>query len=244
MSAATHSDWDGRFASALTRAGVREDDDAEAHEAFARDGFVILRNVLDPGEVEIQRGVFEANVLANDKWPFPREYGTRFAMVANDPSARQACLHPRLLASGMHMMQRRFYLAEVQGRDPLMNGGAQRLHRDWLAPNTPTSVISGFVFLDAFGLENGATRVIPGTHRSDDPIHRDDEQRAQVLQGKAGDVLMLDSHLIHAGSRNLSGATRRSLHFWYKAIELRRRDRETRDVTNIGAEERYLMGVE
>lgn len=139
-------------------------------------------------------------------------------------------------------MRRRFFLVMIQGRDPLPNGGTQRLHRDWLDHGMPTMAVSGFVFLDDFDEENGATCVVPGTHRTDEPPDGPQPERI-VVRGTAGDVLLLDDHVIHCATRNRSGRMRRALHAGFGAFENHHLHRETRDFSEASADERYLMGV-
>ena len=89
----------------------------ETHAAFARDGFVILRQVLPPGWLVSLGEIFERSIP--EAWPFPRERGTRFSMLADDILVRRACLLPPVLAAVGGMMRRPFYLAAVEGRDPV-----------------------------------------------------------------------------------------------------------------------------
>ena len=136
------------------------------------------------------------------------------------------------------MMQRRFYFATIEGRDPQQGGGAQNLHRDWLVNGTPTSVISGFAFLDDFDATNGATRVLSGTHRDAPPT--DD----LVLSGRSGDILLLDAHVLHCGTGNESGRPRRSLHMSFNAHELFGNDYDQWDLAGTTSLQRRLMGFE
>ncbi|HEY2071617.1 MAG TPA: phytanoyl-CoA dioxygenase family protein [Rhizomicrobium sp.] len=228
-------DWDGTFPGALTWAGMRDDSIGAAEcAAFEKDGYVILRDALPTDWLEPLRDIFERTVT--DKWPFPREDGTRFAMVDNDPHVRRACLLPCILAAVRHMMRRRFHFAGVQGRDPGPDGGEQRLHRDWAENSGQTAVISGFIFLDDFDAENGATLVVPGTHR-DAPGSGE-----IVLSGRAGDILLLDAYLLHRGTRNTGTRTRRSIHLVYRAHELFGTGLTAWDLSKVRAEERCLMG--
>lgn len=237
MSAAATADTLGDFESALAAAGVRDDVlDADTHAVFARDGYVILRQALPAGWLEPLRHVFESSIPA--AWPFPRERGTRFSMVLNNALVRRTCLLPPVLAAVGGLMERRFYLAGVQGRDPELGGGMQKLHRDWLVAGMPTCVISGFAFLDDFDAGNGATRIQPGTHRDAPPS--DD----LVVSGQAGDILLLDSRVLHCGTANVSGRTRRSLHMTFKAHEVQRGDDDEWDLSTASPLERVLLGAD
>jgi len=221
----------------LAEAGARRDLLApEDHAVFDRDGYIILRSALPFEWLDPLRGVFERSIP--EKWAFPREQGTRFSKIVDDPLVRRACLLPVVLSAVAGMMKRRFYFCDIQGRDPELGGGAQNLHRDWLVMGAPTSIISGFAFLDDFDAENGATRIQPGTHR-DALAHGD-----IVVSGHAGDILLLDAHVLHCGTRNLSGRKRRSLHMSFRGHELFGQEYNKWNLIATTSLQRRLMGSE
>jgi hypothetical protein len=233
--AADAAGWERSFAGALAAAGVRGDLLAPSiHAQFDRDGYAILRRALPDRWIEPLRDIFERSIP--EAWTFPRERGTRFSMVENDPLVRRACLLPPLLATVAAIMDRRFYFAGVQGRDPMRGGGAQRLHRDYLIARRPTCIVSGFAFLDDFDAANGATRVVPGTHRSALGTQE------RVLSGAAGDILLLDARVIHSATRNVSGRKRRSLHMTFRAHELFASSGDEWDLSGASPLDRRLMG--
>jgi ectoine hydroxylase-related dioxygenase (phytanoyl-CoA dioxygenase family) len=96
-----------------------------------------------------------------------------------------------------------FFLGKVEGREPLPDGGQQPLHRDGVG----LSAVAALVFLDPYGPDNGATRVVPRHLDPGEP----DEALALILAGEAGDILVFDADLLHGATRNRSGARRRSL---------------------------------
>ncbi len=79
------------------------------------------------------------------------------------------------------------------------------LHRD--GDPEATVYAGAIVFLDDYGADNGATRLVPGSHR--DPALGEDA--AITLEGQAGDILVFDPNLLHGGGINTSGPPRRSL---------------------------------
>jgi ectoine hydroxylase-related dioxygenase (phytanoyl-CoA dioxygenase family) len=111
--------------------------------------------------------------------------------------------------------------AEVRlhGRNPLPGGGRQGLHAD--QPPAPGSdgppALTLIWMLDDFTEHNGATRVVPGSHLRRSMVPRSLAQpmcshpEECTLSGAAGDVVVMDSHLWHAGGRNASSGMRRSI---------------------------------
>jgi ectoine hydroxylase-related dioxygenase (phytanoyl-CoA dioxygenase family) len=82
-------------------------------------------------------------------------------------------------------------------------------------------VCNSIWLLDDFTTENGATRIVPGTHRTgklpsdamDDP-NGDHSDQIQV-QAKAGTVVIFNSHTWHGGVLNKTSAPRRAMHSYF-----------------------------
>jgi ectoine hydroxylase-related dioxygenase (phytanoyl-CoA dioxygenase family) len=234
------------FEEAFAAAGADRLTPSEA-QALDREGYIILRGAIPPDLIVDLRQRFEENFVPHDKWPMPRERDTRHAMLDEDDVARRVCLSPRVLAVLAHMFGQRFFLADIQGRDPRPNGGYQKLHRDW--PEAAPEYVVGLAFIDSFGAHNGATRLVPGTHAEpggmDDYSHYGEFCPNQmIVAGEAGDFLLFHGRLVHSGMRNISGAPRRSLQISYKSWSARETHRECRRVPNATEVERYLMGIQ
>ena len=70
--------------------------------------------------------------------------------------------------------------------------------------------------LDAFTEDNGATRVVPGSHRWQEVTPDDElERRAVTVVAEAGSVVGYDAALWHASSANRTTAPRHALHVYY-----------------------------
>lgn len=74
------------------------------------------------------------------------------------------CRLPQLLAVVGELIGERFFLAQVEGREPLPGGGHQQLHRD-LSAQRPGDIANAMVYFDDYGPDNGATRIVPSSHR-------------------------------------------------------------------------------
>jgi ectoine hydroxylase-related dioxygenase (phytanoyl-CoA dioxygenase family) len=82
-------------------------------------------------------------------------------------------------------------------------------------------VCNSIWLLDDFTPENGATRVVPGSHRrgtmpGDEMANPGDEHPEQIqLTGEAGTVVVFNSHLWHGGTQNRTDKPRRALHSYF-----------------------------
>lgn len=192
------------------------------HETLHRDGYALLRQAIPADWLDALRATFDAGVKPSDQWPVPRGPGWRHSLVDLDPQTQAVCRLPALLAAAGSLIGERFFLAQVEGREPLGGGGYQGLHRD-LSAQRPGDTVNALAFLDDYGPHNGATRLVPGSHRlaRDTPaLQVEDETAARQLAGAAGDILVFDADLVHAGSLNPTGARRRSLLIGYFAEPL------------------------
>jgi hypothetical protein len=125
---------------------------------------------------------------------------------------------PLLMEAAWHILQRPSRLSAVAFRAPQPGAGLQALHTDWMTrEDAKTSfVVTAILMLDDFTNENGATRVVPGSHRflsvpalfaTPSKKHPDEIK----ILGQAGSLLLLNGHLWHSGTKNQSKAPRRAL---------------------------------
>lgn len=197
-------------------------DGSFTRQQLHRDGYALLRGAIPAEWLADLRASVDAGAKPSEQWPVPRGKDWLHSLVDLDATVHAVCRLPTLLATAGALIGERFFLSQVEGREPLAGGGFQNLHRD-LSAQRPGDTVGALVFLDDFGAGNGATRVVPGSHRSatgDPPIDFMDESRSVQLSGSAGDILVFDADLVHAGSRNNSGARRRSLLLTYLAEPL------------------------
>ena len=205
---------------------------AEERRQLSDNGFVVLRNVLTRQQVDEITAVVDRIVAA--AW---RESGGELPgnrdprcviwddeIVVKDllnrgPLFDLAVTHPRVLAAITHVLGYHIRLCYVHVRSPQPGSGLQEWHLDILeAGYLPVHYFANSIWmLDDFTEDNGATRVIVGSHRSGlDPLEAVSDPFAphpdQVyITGNAGDVLVFDGHLWHSGTTNNSQALRRGL---------------------------------
>jgi Phytanoyl-CoA dioxygenase (PhyH) len=184
-----------------------------------RDGYALLRRAIPAEWLEDLRVAFDANVKPSERWAVPRGPGWRHSLLDLDPKVQAVCRLPLLLHAAGAFIGERFFLAQVEGREPLAGGGQQGLHRD-LSAQRPGDTVNALAFFDDYGPDNGATRIVPGSHRPAPdaaPFDSNDESDCVQLAGGAGDIFVFDADLLHAGTLNPTGARRRSILIGYFA---------------------------
>ncbi|WP_025113470.1 phytanoyl-CoA dioxygenase family protein [Pseudomonas sp. H1h] len=204
-------------------------------EQLHREGYALLRQAIPLEWLAELRAVFDANLKPSQQWPVPRGMDWRHAQLDLDSLVQAVCRLPAVLAVAGELIGERFFLAQVEGREPLAGGGHQQLHRD-LSSKRPGDMVNAIAFFDDYGPDNGATRLVPGSHRplpQQSSLEFTDESAAVQLAGAAGDILVFDVDLVHAGSRNASGARRRSILISYCAQSLQATHLETADLRGV-----------
>lgn len=187
---------------------------ATHRQALDREGFVVVAGVLDEGwRTRLVRAFEEA----------PRQTsGTQHVTLSDTTPDRAAwdelATHPLALAVAEHVLRRPFRVRDLHGRHPLSGFGEQGLHVDAVprASAEAAFVVTALWMIDAFTWDNGAPRVVPGTHLLPHPPPPSYAQplarhpREVIVTGEAGSVLIFNGHLWHGGRRNESGAPRRA----------------------------------
>jgi ectoine hydroxylase-related dioxygenase (phytanoyl-CoA dioxygenase family) len=131
--------------------------------------------------------------------------------------------HPRVLECARHVLGPGLKLSSLNARSANPGGGAQPLHADMAAlPDERGYWVCNTIWmLDASTPDNGALRLVPGSHRRGqlpqqalaDP--RADHPGQVLVTGRAGTVVVLNAHAWHAGTANRTGRPRTSLHAFY-----------------------------
>ncbi|MDE2857699.1 MAG: phytanoyl-CoA dioxygenase family protein [Chloroflexota bacterium] len=214
---------------ALSTFGVSDDTlSGDEIQHLDERGYLPLPAVMSPEEVSaIRERVRE--LMAEEGEEAGSEFGqergaVRLAnLVDKDPLFEICFSHPRVLAAMDHVLKGDFKLSSLNGRASVPSDGLQAFHADWSSSVDPSDfqVCNSIWLLVDFTAENGATRVVPGSHRSgqlpSDVMDNPWEKHPQeiLLTGAAGTVVIFNSHLWHAGTANHSDTPRYALHSYF-----------------------------
>jgi hypothetical protein len=119
----------------------------------------------------------------------------------------------------------RFKLSSLNARsaNPHTEDG-QPLHADSgaVADESGYYVCNSVWMLDDFTPDNGATRIVPGSHRwrrLPHPEFFEAHPEEQLVLGRAGDVVVMNAHMWHGGTANRTGNPRRAMHAYYTRFD-------------------------
>lgn len=177
-------------------------------KSLDRDGFVALEGLVSAKHLTVMRRKLE-QLLATQ----PQQHAGTLIVggLIEHPEFDLAWNQPELLAA----------IQSVLGEDPLLLGvssrgiraghGQQALHTDWGGQGQPGVwyLCHAICALVDFTTSNGATRVIPGSHKNPwmakgirDP--RQPHPAEIQLTGKAGTIFILNVHCLHSAMQNNS----------------------------------------
>jgi hypothetical protein len=222
------------FQKAFTELGAAAADLLSAAEKQALDeqGYVIFPDLIDPQWLEQLRNAFEC-LIEKEKdggtFVFGNESGVRRLsdLINKGEVWDRVWTHPKVLAAAWHVIGREFKMNSINARDALPGEGHQRLHADWGSrkANEPFHGINSLWLLDDYLPNNGATRLVPGTHLLEGkPADYMEDTLAPhshevIPQLKAGTVITYNFHLWHGGTKNETDQLRRVLHPSFVARE-------------------------
>jgi ectoine hydroxylase-related dioxygenase (phytanoyl-CoA dioxygenase family) len=215
---------------ALNQLGVGVTDSTPSERGHLdRYGFVVLEGILTPDCIE--RFSRRLDELIRIEGPFAGretniEEGTvRLANLVNKDAIFEICVTSRrLLAAVDHVLDGDLKLSGLNCRVVLPGGGEQELHPDWGEPVQRGSyqACNSIWCIDEFTADNGATRVVPGSHLFERMPPRPGDADAEVvarsailITAPAGAVIILNAHVWHCGSLNSTRCPRRALHSYF-----------------------------
>ena len=192
-------------------------------------GFVVLENCMG-GDLlrELRQRIHEVFDAERDRAgsEFRTEaHARRLAnLVDKGEVFHRAILLPRVIECVRHVLGPQVKLSSLNARSADPHGEVpQPLHVDMAAiPDERGYWVCNTVWmLDDFTIDNGATRVIPGSHKwgrrpqdvLDDP--RAPHPQEILVLGAAGSVAVMNAHAWHGGTANRTSAPRLAMHAFY-----------------------------
>jgi ectoine hydroxylase-related dioxygenase (phytanoyl-CoA dioxygenase family) len=149
-------------------------------------------------------------------------------LPAHDAVFWQVALQPQVLALAEAMLDRELLLHSLCSLILGPGQEAQPIHEDTQMiplprPHAPI-VVNALWALSDFTAENGATLVVPGSHRLDHAPEYGRHYDAQPAIVPAGSVILIDSALWHGAGANISAARRYALSCSYCAGWMRQQE--------------------
>jgi len=195
-----------------------------AKRQLEEQGFLVLPGFLKEAELERFRArVDELFALEGEQSgsEFKQEHGARRLANCVDKGElfEKVIETPEILDCIAAVLGPDFKLSSlnVRSANPHGNSG-QPLHVDSgeLPDERGNTVCNSVWMLDDFTEENGALRVVPGSHK----WMRIPEPGAKVegevlVTGKAGTVVVMNAHAWHGGTDNRTDRPRRAMHVYY-----------------------------
>jgi len=236
---------------ALYKLGVQPSDFTSEHrEQLDRNGFYIVRNVLSPAECSRMAEEFD-RIHAREQDQGGGEVhvepgARRVSDIFNKTDVYDACLELKPVLAASHYLLGEFKVHGANLRDPVVGHGHQQLHVD-VPKRFPEDwwVLNAIVLFDDMTLDNGPTRVVPGSHHwapinvpyinqgdwEPEPLTPEEQARVPadldaaypgqaLVTGQAGDVVIINSSIWHAGTLKKTDALRRVLHLTYTRRDL------------------------
>ncbi len=241
----------------------------EEIETLDREGYLFLGELLTPTQVQVvndrlaeimaSEGDNAGAELKESKYiRYPKEEGAdRLADLVNKGSVFDIFYtHPRVLAGIEAVLGSQYKLSSLNYRAAKPGKGLQNLHVDW--KNTVVAgsykVCNTIWLLDDFVENNGATRIVPGTHKlsilpseamADPSLAHPDEIR---IKAPAGSVYIFNSHVWHSGTNNQTDKDRRSVHSYFCTRELPQQIDQKKYITEetrqrIGLQGEWILDV-
>jgi len=201
-----------------------------------KDGFIILPDVISETECQTFK-----NFLEEDYKRFSRFYDRSNEKKENELSDKSGekvvfNLHnkniswfnlfehrkvisvlDKFLKSGSYNNDEPYYLNNISARCPMKGFGHQQLHLDSNIAGVNYPLIANVMWLlDDFTVDNGATRVVPGSHKWHTYAPNGENHENEIrITGSKGSVIIFNANLWHGGGENKTNESRWALVLGY-----------------------------
>lgn len=188
-------------------------------QSFAKDGFHLIRAALSEPELDRLRAEFDALFDAHPS-------GVDQTILLTSPTFIELLHHDRIqrYAREVYGEQLQLLMYALRRGHP-GRGGDRNWHRDFDFVTDRLIAMNMIVYLDPMPAADGATVVLPGSHRQRvSPVANPSDIVAGEIPVPAepGDVLLNWSTLVHSGTPRNSGTPRRLVLLYFGPWWLKR----------------------
>jgi hypothetical protein len=205
-------------------------DFAEAGKILLEEGVLIVEGAIRPHMLSCLKAELDpwfTRAHAGEGMFLGRGTKRFSALFAKAPMSKLLALDPLALSLADRVLKQsgacdayEINLTQAIGIEP--GEPNQLLHRDddiWPIPHSGEVMLNTIWTLDDFTEENGATRLIPGSHKWPRDRHPEPGD-ATYAEAPAGSVLFFLGSMLHGGSANHSRATRHGILLSYRVAWL------------------------
>jgi len=186
-------------------------------------GFTVLESVIDDAHArELADAVSVADARIGTDYVHQEAYARHVMnLLGCDERFLALVDHPVVLDAVESLLGPEVILGSLNARILRPGDPDQPFHSDIPAqfrkPGAPIMVQAVWM-LDAFSADNGATRIVPGSHRADAVAPPADVEVSHWVAptGPAGSILLFNGQCWHGGGANHSDAIRRALFAHYR----------------------------
>jgi ectoine hydroxylase-related dioxygenase (phytanoyl-CoA dioxygenase family) len=202
-------------------------------ERFDRDGYVVLERLIDPAFVQdLIAALLRVEAKHGFGYAKTSFEGFKTVRINNllvyDELFWQVALQPEILQLSESILDPELLLSSLCTLTLGPGQQEQPLHEDTQLlplprPRAPISVNAIWALSD-FTETNGATQIVPGSHKYDSPPKYGSQVKTIPATMPAGSVMLFDSALWHKGGANTSQERRYALSCYYCAGWMRQQE--------------------
>ncbi len=208
---------------------------AEALSEFERDGFVVFENVIESELVsELREALLKTerdlDITGRDTDFEGRQTIRIYNLLAHGQTYWKVPIHAAVLPFAEAVLDSELQLSSLSAITLCPGQGAQPLHADdqlipVRKPHQPFTLNCMWAISD-FTEENGATRVVPGSHKAGDMPDYDVKLDTVAAEMAAGSVIFCHGSLWHGGGSNRSDDRRFAIANYYCAGFIRQQENQ------------------
>lgn len=202
---------------------------------YRRDGYTVVSRAIEPGLIADLKAAL-ARLETDEGFGYAatdfegRRTVRIYNLLAHDPVFARVPVHDSVLPLAEALLDKGLQLSSLSSITLGPGQAAQPIHADSqlipLPRPHPTIAVNCMWALSDFTEANGATRVVPGSHRNDRaPDYRGNVETI-AAEMPAGSVMLFDSQLWHGGGANRTAEKRWAIACYYCAGWIRQQENQ------------------